>query len=74
MLKRLLFPRIFSDERLRSLLNKERPSIRKALNNINKLPQLYKIGEEALFEKGDWYGATLVYKGQDFNTLIHLGW
>lgn len=56
----------FSDAYLAELLQKEYPRITDVINQAYpKLPSLYTLSRAKLYDRGEWFGAVLTYKGKD---------
>lgn len=56
----------YTSDYLGELLASQKSSIENVIiAKYPKLPSLYDFSSEALYEKGDWYAAALVYKGPD---------
>jgi uncharacterized pyridoxamine 5'-phosphate oxidase family protein len=57
----------YSVSKLTAQLQNEQQAINKSLmNTFPNLQRLYTVGRQELFNKGEWYGATLDYKGFDY--------
>lgn len=56
----------YTESYLASLLASQKTVIENVIiATYPKIPTLYTFSSEALYEKGDWYAAALVYKGPD---------
>jgi hypothetical protein len=53
----------YSDSKLQAMLKAESPAIQQALKNTFPDIGLYEIQTGKLYDKGEWYGTALVYKG-----------
>ena len=59
----------YSDDHLRTQLKAELPTILSVLRNTLPALASYQVQEGQLYSRGEWYGTTLVYKGNDiFNS------
>ncbi len=56
----------FSSDKLASLLPSELPSIKQLISTQIPASSQYEVQPGKLYHLGEWYGTTLVYKGQDF--------
>lgn len=62
--KELVIEPFFARERLNGLLKGQLDEINDVIKKKYPKINLYKIRKGALFRFGEWYGATLVYKGE----------
>ena len=57
----------YSNSELAAQLQNEQQAINKSLlSTFPNLQSLYTVGQQELFNKGEWYSATLEYKGFDY--------
>lgn len=57
---------VYSEAKLDSILKTEMPAIIQTLHATYPKLAVYNIQSGKLYEKGEWYGTTLVYKGDDY--------
>ena len=54
----------YSKDKLQSLLNSELPIVRATIQNYYpKVNSLYSVSKGELYNFGEWYGTTLIYRG-----------